>query len=206
MGILSIVIGAIGGIVIVYASVFADVHRLVALWLNYLGVCLIAIAPFLYLHGRYVEKEQEPPPPSPQAMEKLLKTQGDIAQRLAHRADLLADEAAERFIEKLKSLPPNSVWLVRTEDSREASEFSGVLEDALKKAGCLAGVSTLVNVRLSPNPPGRIVVHARDESQRKNAALLAAALADVGIPDVRTSTAPPPIGVPAPLMIVIKAK
>lgn len=140
-------------------------------------------------------------------VEKLLIINKEISSKLASRADLLSGEAAARFITRLKTLPPNSVWLMRTEDSREASEFSGVLEDALKAAGCHAGTTTLVNVQLSPNPPGRVIVHASVKEHEQNAKMLASALADAGLPDVRTSAVQPPIGASkAPLLIIIKAK
>ena len=56
--IISIAASAVGAIVMLYASVFADIHRNFALWINYLGACLILFGPFLYVQDCYWEADE----------------------------------------------------------------------------------------------------------------------------------------------------
>jgi hypothetical protein len=128
------------------------------------------------------------------------------AARLASRSDILSGEKFDRFVEFLQTLPPDSVFLVRTEDSREASEFSGVVEDALTMTGRLAGYSIFTNSGMTPNPPGRVVVHPNGPANKRYADTIVAALAAAGIPDVAATTFTPPLVSDAPITIFIKAK
>lgn len=55
----SVVIGTIGAIVLVYATVFADVHRDTALWMNFAGAVLLLLAPFIYVQDKLWEHDAD---------------------------------------------------------------------------------------------------------------------------------------------------
>lgn len=61
MELISIAIAAAGAILLVYATVFADISRTAEIWLSYIAACLLLLAPFYYAQQKEWEKKGKEP-------------------------------------------------------------------------------------------------------------------------------------------------
>jgi hypothetical protein len=138
---------------------------------------------------------------------ELLKINNQIARKVANRADILTYDTRASLLKRIQKipLPPKSVNVLRTDESPESREFTDVLSELMREAGCLGITSSVENVSTNRNAPGRVVVQAINPSFEKQGKLLALSIAAAGIPDVAFDPEMPLIG-SGTIQITVKPK
>jgi hypothetical protein len=141
-----------------------------------------------------------------QSIASLLRINNEISQKVTSRADMLTAEARTALVEKLKGLPPKGIGIITAEPTSESTEFATALADLLQKAGCLSGTGTTIGSNFGVNVTGRVLVQPTGQGNELIAEQIAAALKDVGIPDVGIQPAQPGLRSGSHAQIIVRPK